>query len=474
MVLSIGEFARGPSQAVNLLASNLSAGIPVQLSGGSSVSNLSFTLRFDPARLSISGVSKDSAPALANAVLTADLRQAGSGLIDIQLTGLSGLPSAALTLLHLQASVPSTATYGAKHLLDIQGLQFNQGDLAGLDDDGMHVVAYLGDTEGQPRYSAADALRVQRVVARLDTGFSAYPLVDPLIVGDVNSNGRLDATDALLIQRKVVRLPVPELPDLPSPVPVVSQLGPDPALDIPDGLTVQAGQRITVPITLDTAEGLDSAQLQVRYDASVLEVEGVRPGTLTGDFQAFLVVNEPGQLQLDLARLAPLAGGTGSLVEIDLRAKADATPGRYALDLEWASLSAGRLVLTPQPVPGLDGTDGSLNVVANPAAQPKVANAPKAPKATAPLVPQLGPIEPSARAGAQRGTAAAIAPVIDWTAPAAPRPAAVGPLSQQDAVWAKDFVLNLGQNDEQRNPNDKLRLPAALAVSGKVKPKLQL
>ena len=50
----------------------------------------------------------------------------------------------------------------------------------------------------------------------------------------------------------------------------------------------------------------------------------------------------------------------------------------------------------------------------------------------------------------------------------------MGPLSQQDAVWAKDFVLNLGQNDEQRNPNDKLRLPAALAVSGKVKPKLQL
>ena len=60
-------------------------------------------------------------------------------------------------------------------------------------------------------------------------------------------------------------------------------------------------------------------------------------------------------------------------------------------------------MLTPQPVPGLDGTDGSLNVVANPAALPKVANAPKAPKATAPLVPQLGPIEPSARAARSVG-----------------------------------------------------------------------
>ncbi len=34
--------------------------------------------------------------------------------------------------------------------------------------------------------------------------------------------------------------------------------------------------------------------------------------------------------------------------------------------------------------------------------------------------------------------------------------------------WAKDFVVNLGQSDEERNPNDKLRLPAALKATGKV------
>ena len=55
---------------------------------------------------------------------------------------------------------------------------------------------------GNHSYSAADALRVQRVVVRLDSGFSPYPLVDPLIVGDINGNGRLDAGDALLIQRR--------------------------------------------------------------------------------------------------------------------------------------------------------------------------------------------------------------------------------------------------------------------------------
>ena len=65
-------------------------------------------------------------------------------------------------------------------------------------------MAYLGDTDGQPRYSSADTLGVQRVVVRLDSGFGPYPLVDPLIVADVNGNGRLDSSDALLILRKVL------------------------------------------------------------------------------------------------------------------------------------------------------------------------------------------------------------------------------------------------------------------------------
>ncbi len=149
-------------------------------------------------------------------------------MIHIELTGLTDLPATPLTLLHLQASVPANATYGATHLLDIQELQFNGGALAGSDDDGMHLVAYLGDTDRQARYSAADALRVQRVVVRLDSGFSSYPLVDPLIVGDVNGNGRLDAGDALLIQRKACTCRCRSCPICLRLMPVVAQTGFDP------------------------------------------------------------------------------------------------------------------------------------------------------------------------------------------------------------------------------------------------------
>ena len=224
LVLSVPEFARGPSQAINLPATNPAAGIPIQLTGGAGVNTLSFDLRFDPALLSVSGVTLDAATYLASAVLNADLRQTAAGLIHVELAGLTDLPATALTLVHLVASVPASAPYGAKHLLDIQNLRIN-GDPGGIDDDGLHLVAYLGDAEGQPRYSAGDALRVQRVVVRVDSGFSSFPLIDPVVVADVNGNGRLDATDALLIQRKVVRFAVPELPDLPSPVPVVTYDG---------------------------------------------------------------------------------------------------------------------------------------------------------------------------------------------------------------------------------------------------------
>jgi hypothetical protein len=46
-VLSVPEFARGPSQAIKLPAPDLAAGIPVQLAGGAGVNAMSFDLRFD-------------------------------------------------------------------------------------------------------------------------------------------------------------------------------------------------------------------------------------------------------------------------------------------------------------------------------------------------------------------------------------------------------------------------------------------
>jgi hypothetical protein len=168
-----------------------------------------------------------------SAVVVADMSQAALGLIHIELSNLTDLPDTPLTVLHVQASVPASARYGDAHALDIQGLQLNGGTLDGVDDDGLHLAAYLGDTEGQARYASLDARNVQRVVVRLDNGFDAYPLIDPVIVADVNGNARLDASDARLIQSRVVRMPVPELPELPSLPPGVRNILSDAARATP-------------------------------------------------------------------------------------------------------------------------------------------------------------------------------------------------------------------------------------------------
>ena len=208
-VLSIDEFARGPGQQINLPAVDTTAGIPVRISNGAAVREVAFTLAYNPALLNITDVGLAS--------ITGDLTLKSinqqAGLVKLRLANLSGLTDASTVLLTLRADVPVEAPYGAQHVLDIRDLVLNAGALGARDDDGLHVVAKLGDTDGDGRYSAMDALLIQRVIVRLDSGFSAYPAIDPLILGDVSGNGRLDATDPLLVQMKVVRYSVPEIPD---------------------------------------------------------------------------------------------------------------------------------------------------------------------------------------------------------------------------------------------------------------------
>jgi hypothetical protein len=208
-ILSIGEFARGPGQPVNLPATDKTAGIPVRIVNGTPVHDLAFTLRYNPTLLTVQDVS------LANSVtgtLALKSIDQAAGAASIRVTNLSGLTDASTVVLTLQAVVPATAPYGRQHVLDLRDLVFNVGTLGGRDDDGLHIVAYLGDTTGEGAYSSLDAQHIQRVILQLDSGFSAYPLTDPVLLGDVDANGRLDSTDALLIQRKVLRMPVPEIP----------------------------------------------------------------------------------------------------------------------------------------------------------------------------------------------------------------------------------------------------------------------
>jgi hypothetical protein len=211
-VLSVAEFARGPGQPVNLPAVEDGAGLPVYISQGAAVHDVAFTLKYNPALLSVQAVTLGET---IGGNLKLESLDPVAGVVVVRVTNLSGLTDERTVLVRLQAAVPKQAAYGRQHLLDLRDLEFNGGTLAGRDDDGLHVVAYLGDTSGEGFYSSYDALQIQRVIIRVDTGFSAFKLTDPTILGDVNGTGRLESADARLIQLKVLRKYVPEIPDIP-------------------------------------------------------------------------------------------------------------------------------------------------------------------------------------------------------------------------------------------------------------------
>ena len=64
----------------------------------------------------------------------------------------------------LVAQVPNTAGYKAKELLHLANIQVNSGAIPAINDDGIHVVAYLGDTApADLSLTTPDAVYVNRL-----------------------------------------------------------------------------------------------------------------------------------------------------------------------------------------------------------------------------------------------------------------------------------------------------------------------
>src|SRR5690606_12192265 len=108
--------------------------------------------------------------------------------------------------------------YGKHHALRITNIRLFAGD-AGIEvpsigDTAIHHVAYLGDASGSRDYSGLDASLISRVVVGIDSGFDAYPLVDPRIVMDTDRDGDVTVLDVSNVARKAAGLPQPNIPDL--------------------------------------------------------------------------------------------------------------------------------------------------------------------------------------------------------------------------------------------------------------------
>jgi len=215
ITLSIPEFTRGPGQAVQVPAAS-SLGVPIDISSLVGLSKVTFELRYDPNQILITGGALGSQIA---GSLGVDTTSPGRALVTVSNTGALSSASGTQVLVYLHATAPPTATYAAVQILDLKNIALFDlvsapMAVGAIDDDGIHVAAYLGDTNGSQSYNAPDATLMQRLIVGGNTGFVAYPLADPRIVADISSNGLIQANDVTYVQRAIVGFHDPEIPPL--------------------------------------------------------------------------------------------------------------------------------------------------------------------------------------------------------------------------------------------------------------------
>jgi Glycosyl hydrolase family 76 len=213
-VLWLPDTAEGPGQALNAPGMNRAGGgYPVYLGDGTgSVTDVQATLTYNPALLTVTPSSTATFSVTVPSAGTALLHYSGPALARGSQT-----PIGFLTAMVPTGTASSPVPYKATDLLHLSAVTINQGAIPVATSDGLHLVAYVGDADGNGSYSSSDAVLITRAVLRTDSGFAAYGLVDPVIVADTDGSGFLPADAALQVSEAGVGLPTANLPNPPIP-----------------------------------------------------------------------------------------------------------------------------------------------------------------------------------------------------------------------------------------------------------------
>jgi hypothetical protein len=387
--LVVPPFARGPAQTVSLVVPFSSPsiyypGLPIQLSDGNNATTAAFTLTYNTALLNVTAAAVDTSVNYRSAPTGSTFSRTSHTVVSGIATdvfafstngnGNLGTGNGPVTIGDLTAAIPNTAgqmIYKAKEILDVTGVSVT-GTLPGVGVDGTQVVAYLADASGDGAYAGNDSSLVGRVAGGQDTGFSAFPLLDPVILADVAGEGTVTANGASQVGQIAVHRSVPNITVIPAGAQVAAA-GPDPALSLPANLRLGPGGTVTVPVNIDDphpagSTGLTEATLALRFDPLVFTVSaadihlGAVPSGGVGWTFTSVVDAATGQLAITLYSLTPIASAAGgSLVTVDFHARSSAPLGATTI---WLAASAspngqvyrtnladdhGALTLTPAP-----------------------------------------------------------------------------------------------------------------------------
>jgi hypothetical protein len=290
---AVGQLLSSTSPGVSIGAALINAannipgdGIPIALSNGQGVTSGSFTLQFNPSLLTITGAVSKIAGASFTVSTTINSMASATAVLSLSSPTPICTTATPITLGSLLATVPLSAvpSYGTSQLLHFTAEQLNgtAGPIAVTNQDGIQVVAYLGDvTAAGGPFSVEDATAIAAVatgipntVAQTLPGFVAFPDIDPAIIGDVSLQGVVSCTDSGAMLQEiggVVRVTIPYAPSGLSITPleqnqspvIQAQLSDDTA---PGGVTNNDGitSDPSVEGTVTSARGI--ADLQADFD----------------------------------------------------------------------------------------------------------------------------------------------------------------------------------------------------------------
>jgi hypothetical protein len=367
-VLWVPATADGPGQPLVAPGMNQTGGgYPLYIEDSTgTVTSVRVTVNYDPTLLSVTGATANGSLPGSTFTLNTALSSTGKAVFDYGDSGANSgkLKTGQVALGFITAAVPAGTTtsptaYKAKDLLHLSSPSINGGATLVVTSDGLHVVAFVGDADGNGAYSSNDAVQLTRVGLQTDTGFTAYPLIDPVIVADTDGSGYIPADAALQANEAGVGFTTANLANPPVPpgvhfTPVANNV--DPALSLPSTLQVAADGTVTVPVNIDDAHpagstGLIAAHLALTYDprAFIVSAADIHLGSVlaAGSGWTLTATVEPisGQIAIVLSSTTPITSTLGgSLVTIDFHQLGE--PGASAVELVASVAPNGQYVAT--------------------------------------------------------------------------------------------------------------------------------
>jgi hypothetical protein len=253
----VPDTADGPGEPLNAPGMNqIGGGYPIYLDDSTGVvTSVQLTLNYDPTLLTLTGVSGAGFTLLGTST---------PGQAVLQYSGPALGIGSQTPIGFLIAAVPSGTTanpvpYRARDLLHLTNVSLNGGTVPVATSDGLHLVAYVGDANGDGTYTSDDAARIVRAALGFDTGFTAYPLVDPVIVADTDGSGFIPADAALQVNEASVGVATNNLPDPPIPSGVVFQIAsPAPAAPARAALAPRASMPQPLPSFADIGDQVET------------------------------------------------------------------------------------------------------------------------------------------------------------------------------------------------------------------------